>query len=51
MEVLKSWEKSSTTNVIDSELKFFGYTQVVCSNPVNNISEYFEELEVYNKMK
>ena len=33
------------------EVGFSGYTEVVRSNSVNKISEYFEELEVYNKMK
>jgi hypothetical protein len=33
------------------EVGFSGYTEVVRSNSVNKISEYFEELDVYNKMK
>ena len=33
------------------EVRFSGYTEVVRSNSVNKISEYFEELDVYNKMK
>ena len=37
-------EQSPETNVS-------GYTEVVRSNSVNKISEYFEELDVYNKMK
>ena len=33
------------------DVGFSGYTEVVRSNSVNKISEYFEELDVYNKMK
>ena len=33
------------------EVGFSGYTEVVRSNSVNKISEYFEELNVYNKMR
>jgi hypothetical protein len=33
------------------EVGFSGYTEVVRSNSVNKISEYFGELDVYNKLK
>ena len=33
------------------EVGFSGYTEDVRSNSVNKISEYFEELDFYNKMK
>jgi hypothetical protein len=32
------------------EVRFSGYTEVVRSNSVNKISEYFEELDVYNRI-
>jgi hypothetical protein len=33
------------------DVGFSGYTEVVRSNSINKISEYFEELNVYNKMR
>ena len=32
------------------KVRFSGYTEVVRSNSVNKISEYFEELDVYNRI-
>ena len=32
------------------EVRFSGYTEVVRSNSVNKITEYFEELDVYNRI-